>query len=123
MIQRIITDNRTGTIEELRNRLGVSSVAPQDTHVHGGHTVDLTGDAQLAEDKVLLREETFQFNCPVLHGLHEHTSLLSGKSCCDCCSQDISAHASFLICESCDVGVCSECQNNAAARKAAMNVS
>jgi len=103
----------------------VSSVraAPQDTHVHGGHIVDLTSDAQLAEDNVLLREETFQFNCPALHGLQEHTPLLSGKYCCDYCGQDISAHESFLICESCDVGVCSECQSIAAAMKAAMDVS
>ncbi|CAK0820697.1 unnamed protein product [Prorocentrum cordatum] len=125
MIQHIISDNPMGTIEELNNRLGVSSVraAPQDTHVHGGHIVDLTGDVQLAEDTVLVREETFQFNCPALHGLHEHTFLRSGKYCCDYCGQDISAHERFLICESCDVGVRSECQNNAAAMEAAMDVS
>jgi len=112
MIQRIISDNPTGAIEELRKRLGVSSVraAPQDTDVCGGHIVDLTSDAQLAEDKVLLCEETFQPNCPAPRGLRGRTSLLSGKYCCDYCGQDNSAHESFLTCESCDVGVCSECE-------------
>jgi len=114
MIQHIISDNPMGAIEELKNRLGVSSVcaAPQDSQVHERHLVDETGDAQLAVDKVLLREETFQFNCPAMHGLREHTSRLSGTYCCDYCGQDNSAHESFLICESCDVGVCSDCRNN-----------
>mmetsp|Transcript_97811 Transcript_97811/g.258334 ORF Transcript_97811/g.258334 Transcript_97811/m.258334 type:complete len:80 (+) Transcript_97811:626-865(+) len=78
---------------------------------------------QPAEDKVLLCEKTFHFNCPALRGLRERISHISPKYCCDYCGQDINAHESFLECTSCDVGACTECQNNAAAMKAAMDMS
>ncbi|CAK0852502.1 unnamed protein product [Prorocentrum cordatum] len=87
MIQYIISDKPMGAIEELKSRLGVSStrVASQGAHVHECSSADLTGGMQPAEDKVLLCEEYFHFNCPALHGLRERTSLLSGRYCCDYC--------------------------------------
>jgi len=114
MIQFIISVNPMGTIEELKSRLGVSSVrdAPQDPQVLEGPSGGTTGDAQLVVDKVILCEGTFQLNCSAIRGLRDHTTPLSGTYCCDYCGLDISAHESFLICESCDVGVCSDCRNN-----------